>query len=160
MEFDLTFTEKLVFEKIIYENEYSHYYLSSFFKKEFIDKQLIISLVSGNPITLFFYSSEFGNCKWDYYEGFIDSERWENEEETEKNLVTKHFTVSFSIKNFSTSYIFEKIIPDVLSCLLDENFAELINEFIITKTNLNSINWINMIENYKLKSLDFLNKKQ
>ena len=159
--FDLTFTDKIVFEAKKVEDNEICFVLSSYFKKDMLNKQICIFLKNNSIFKLICYSYEFGNFTWESNKGIINSEKWEIEEECIKSSVTKHFTVALSTKNDSFEYNLEKILPDVISNLLDSKLSEIISRLVTENQPHEYIDWLKILNNYQAKSIKYLqNRKQ
>ena len=158
--FDLTFTDKIVFEAKKEEDSELCFVLSSYFKKDMLNKQICIFLKNNSIFKLICYSYEFGNFTWESNKGIINSEKWEIEEESIKSSVTKHFTVALSTKNDSFEYNLEKILPDVISNLLDSKLSEIISRLVTENHPHEYIDWSKILNNYQAKSIKYLQNRK
>ena len=125
-----------------------------------LNKQICIYLKNNSIFKLSCYSYEFGNFTWENNKGIIYSEKWEIEEESIKSLVTKHFTVALSTKNDSFEYNLKKILPDVISDLLDSKLSENISRLVTENQPHEYIDWLKILNNYQAKSIKYLQNRK
>lgn len=139
------------------ENEYTTFLIRSYLKESFVERMIKIKFFQYKPVYISFTSYTFGTAIWIEGEGITEANSWESEGQLiEKSKLTKHFQTSFENSSVSSDYAVQKIIPDVLSELLDETLAENIQNLVLLNRNISSEEWEFFITRYKDLTKQFL----
>lgn len=139
------------------ENGFRTIFIRSYLNENFIEKQIKLYLNQFIPHQINFTSYKFGTSIWKMNSGITEANSWESENQLiEKSNLTKHFQASFENLSASEDYAIQNIIPDVLSSLLDKNFADKLSDLVFKNINFSSEEWKSIFENYKICTNEFL----
>lgn len=156
----LSFTKKLILEKIDNHDDYMKLHFNSYLKVDYIERSLVIKILNNNIVSsMYFSSNDFGTTHWNNGRGILDSHKWETDDDLDKiSYLARRYPSLLQDGSIPEDYVFEKIIPDILDNLLDLELSLDIYKIIKNKTSDLQYNWNNIIENYKNLSEIFLNE--
>jgi hypothetical protein len=155
----LTFTKKLILDSIKIDNGIMIVQFASYLKEEFIERLVKLDIKNNIVLSIYFSSNDYGTATWMREKGFVDSHRWETEDELVKtSYLSKHYPVLLENGNVSEEYIFEKIIPDILWNMIDLDLS--FDIFKILKSPNEDIiySWFDITNKYRKLSDDFINE--
>lgn len=147
----------MILDEEFEENGFTTFWIRSYLKEDFIERMVKLKFAQWKLIQISFTSYTYGNAIWLEGQGIADANSWESEGQLiEKSKLTKHFQASFENSSVSGDYAVQKIIPDVLSELLDKELSERIQNLVLLNRNISSIEWDSLINRYKNLTREFL----
>ncbi|WP_243394062.1 hypothetical protein [Leptospira meyeri] len=153
----ISFTKKMILDDEFVEDGNATFLIRSYLKEDFIERMIKLKFSQWNPTLVAFTSYTFGNSIWLEGQGVTEANSWESEGQLiDRSKLTKHFQTSFENSSLSSEYAVQKIIPDVLSELLDEKLAESIQNLALMNRNIKPEEWETLINRYKGLSQEFL----
>lgn len=149
---NLSFTGKLVLERIEEKDSVKIITLSSYLKEDFVEKSLIIYLRGEKVSQLRFSSNKYGNALWTPEQGVFNVHKWETEEDIKQiSNLTKHYPALFENGLETDEFAYKYIIPDIIDSLLTQEMRGFIITCIYETQPVEEI-----ISNYKIKSNDYI----
>lgn len=128
---------KLYFEKKTVDDGCRKIYFTSYLRKDFVERSLVVTLRMDYSIkNIYFSSYNYGSVEWINGGGLTDSRLWENDEQAvSPTYLTRRYTVRMANGPATGDFARDSIIPDVLDNLADRNFAGLITRIISRKSS-------------------------
>lgn len=154
-----SFTQKLIFDKIEEEKNRRAFHFKSYLKEDFIERALVITVDEFNiSRKIYFSSNQYGTTTWINGHGVYDSHRWESEDDLEQLSTLAQRYPSLLENGFvPPEFAKEKIIPDVLENLLDNDLSSILYKIIKKNSSKKSYNWDIIVQKYRLLSNEFVN---
>lgn len=155
----LKFTKKLILDSVETKEGIKTISFASYLKEEYIERLIKISIKNNIVISMYFSSNEYGTTTWMIEKGFVDSHRWESDDDLNKiSYIARRYPAPLENGIISNDYAFEKIVPDVLDNMIDLELSLII--FKIAKSpNENIIyNWDEIISKNKELSDAFISE--
>jgi hypothetical protein len=105
---------------------------ASYLRENYVAKSLVIYLDRNNIINKMFFSSDtYGTVEWINGSGLKNCHKWESEDEAKsQSYLTRRYTAILSDGAADNVYAQNRIIPDILDNLHDENIAEWIRDIL------------------------------
>lgn len=155
----LAFTKKLILDSIEFDNDFQIIRFASYLKEEFIERMIKLSIKNNIIENIYFSSNDYGTATWVNEKGFIDSHRWETEDDlNEISYLSRHYPASLENGKVPEDYVFEKIIPDILWDMIDLDLSFDIFRIIKSPHEKFTYDWNSIIIKNKKLSDDFINE--
>jgi hypothetical protein len=153
----LTFTGKLILDELITENDSTVMKFKSYLKEDFVERALIITIISSNVEKVYFSSREYGNATWYNGHGVNEANRWENEDDLMSlSILARRYPTILQDGAVAIDYAKKYIIPDVIDNMLDKDLAFKILQITKNMTSKELYDWDKIIEFNKILSNDFV----
>ncbi|MCP4131369.1 MAG: hypothetical protein GY754_10350 [bacterium] len=155
---ELTFTQKLILEKIELSSGYQKIHLCSYLKKGYIERALDITITENNVASkLYFSSNDFGTATWINGSGITDSHRWETEDDlAAASYLSRRYPAMLQNGIVPPEYSKEMIVPDVLNHLLDDELTAIVTQIVENDSSDVQYDWDQLINRYKDLNKDFV----
>ncbi len=159
---DKTFTKYLILENIEEAENSKKITFVSYLKQDYVEKSIIIKINQEAVISSFYFSSnEYGTAEWHNGKGVINPHRWENEDDLMSISTMAHrFPTLLLDGDVPVDFAREKIIPDIVNFLLDEELQEIIYSEISTQDSHKEYDWDSILRRYAEKSKEHLDNIQ
>jgi hypothetical protein len=105
---------------------------ASYLRENYVAKSLVIYLDRSNVINKMFFSSDtYGTVEWINGSGLKNCHKWESEDEAKsQSYLTRRYTAILSDGAADNAYAQNRIIPDILDNMNDENIAEWVRDIL------------------------------
>lgn len=123
---------RLYFEKISVEGDCTKLYFVSYLRKDFVERSMVMTLNKNRTVKEIYFSSyEHGSAEWINGEGIVESRFWESDEQAvAPTYLTRRYTVRMANGPARESFAEQKILPDVLDNIADENLAKVVKRIV------------------------------
>ena len=103
-------------------------YFTSYLRRDFVEKSLVITLAGDFTILNIYISSyNFGSLEWINGTGLTECRRWETDEQAESpGYLTRRYTARMSNGAAPEGHAENFLIPDVLNSLEDRKIARIV----------------------------------
>lgn len=156
---NLTFTKKLILDSVESDDGIQTIQFASYLKEEYIERLIKLSIKDNIVISIYFSSNDYGTAAWAIEKGFIDSHRWENEDDLKDiSYLAKHYPSLLEDGVVPTDYALEKIVPDVLWNMIDMDLSFDIFRIIKSPADNIILHWNDIIDKNKKLGDDFINE--
>jgi predicted RNA-binding protein YlqC (UPF0109 family) len=153
----LKFTGKLILDSVETINGIKVIRFASFLKEDYIERLIKISIKNGSVVTMYFSSNSFGTATWMKGKGFVESHRWEVEDDLKDiSYLAKHYPALLENGMVSEDYAFDKIVSDVLINMIDPGLSSDIYNILKSPEDDVILNWDEIINRNKKLSNDFI----
>lgn len=153
----LKFTGKLILDSVEIINGIKVIRFASFLKEDYIERMVKISIKNGSAVTIYFSSNNFGTATWMKGRGFVESHRWEVEDDLKDiSYLAKHYPALLENGMVSEDYAFDKIVSDVLMNMIDPALSSDIYKILKSSEKEIILNWDEIISRNKKLSNDFI----
>lgn len=153
----LKFTGKLILDSVEIINGIKVIRFASFLKEDYIERLVKISIKNGSAVTIYFSSNSFGTATWMKGKGFVESHRWEVEDDLKDiSYLAKHYPALLENGMVSEDYAFDKIVSDVLMNMIDPGLSSDIYKVLKSSEEEIVLNWDEIISRNKKLSNDFI----
>lgn len=144
--------EKMILKSIDRIRDTTILTFASFLHDDKIDSFLEISIKNNIITRMFFTTKECGAIKWENEKGIIEVHRKKSDVEIVDFLNLKNVESTLLENNqLSKEYAYKKIIPEILSKMLDYELSIYLNKIVYLEKNNISNNWKQIIDkNIKL----------
>jgi len=153
----LKFTGKLILDSVEMINGIKVIRFASFLKEDYIERLVKISIKNSNAVTIYFSSNSYGTATWMKGKGFVESRRWEVEDDLKDiSYLAKHYPALLENGMVSEDYAFDKIVPDVLDNMIDSDLSSDLYKVFNSSDGEVILNWEEIINRNKKLSNDFI----
>jgi|GEM_PF-3537603 len=117
---------KKIISSITHENDITTVEFITYLREDFVNTILRIRLKDSKLFSIFFHSNAFGVAEWQNGEGFMNCNRWEDEDQAKsQSFLSRHYTTLILNGSQNYDYALRNIVPDVCDSFEGEYAAKI-----------------------------------
>jgi hypothetical protein len=131
----------LTYESMKTDNDEFKLYFTSYLRKDFVEKSVVITLKKNFIISRIYLTSyDFGSVEWINGIGLSESRKWETEEQAEaQGYLTRRYTSRISDGYAPEGQAENLLIPDVLNDLDNKEIVKILKSLMKVKKSKRKI---------------------
>lgn len=129
----------------------------SYLKSDYISRYMKMHVDAEGVRRIYFMSNDFGTASWACDSGITEANRWENEDDLDRiSFLSKNYQMPLLDGALTDSFALEKIVPDVLSHLIDPLLSKYLSGLLYDSKNDDDMDWPTLIDRNTAMAAEYL----